>query len=251
MPFNYHYPLSAAIHAIICRSDSEFASFLHDVGYGRERFKLFTFSDVTIPFTAKGDRMLLLGEHGSFKVCFHMPDAAEHFIKGLLSSQRLIIGDQDSSVNFQIEDVENCFNRVLERPGDVISVIVQPISPIVVSGRGKEKSSPPRYFSPYELEFVDRLIFSWIQKYKMVSAKPEFEVAELRKQIGVDILFYPNPPTERRVIIKDGRREAHKIRGYTKFRMKLTAPKSMIDLALNSGLGVKNSVGMGCIELIN
>lgn len=250
MPFNYHYPLSAAIHNAILKSDTQFASFLHDTGYGRERFKLFTFSDIAIPFAAKGDRMLLLSEQGSFKACFHVPAAAEHFVKGLFANQELIIGDQVSQVSFKVQDVTSCVNTILKAPDEIMSVVVQPISPIVVSGPNKEKSAPSHYFSPYELPFIDRLIFSWIQKYKAISNKTDSEIAELRKQIKVEIFFFDNPPTERRIIIKDGRQDAHKIRGYTKFRMKLTAPKIMIDLALNSGLGVKNSVGMGCIQLI-
>lgn len=251
MPFNYHYPLSAAIHSIIRKSDVQFASFFHDVGYGHERFKLFTFSDIRIPFTSRGDRMLLLAENGSLKVCFHMPQAGEHFIKGLFVNQQLVISDRSSRVTFIIQEVEHCLSTISDGPNDVISVIVQPISPLVVGGRRLEKSAPSQYFSPYEIAFVERLIFSWIQKYKAITPQTDIEIEELRQRVKIEILFFPNPPTERRIIIKEGGDNAQKIRGYSKFRMKLTAPRKMIDLALNSGLGIKNSVGMGCIQLIN
>ncbi|MBD0280088.1 MAG: CRISPR-associated endoribonuclease Cas6, partial [Flavisolibacter sp.] len=48
LPFNYQYPLSAAIYKIIQTADHEFAAFLHDQGYGEghKSFKLFTFSDL-------------------------------------------------------------------------------------------------------------------------------------------------------------------------------------------------------------
>src|SRR5258708_1051585 len=87
MPFNYHYPLSSAIHGLIRKSDARFGTFFHDVGYGQERFKYFTFSDITIPFISKGDQMLLLSENASFRVCFHLPAAAQHFINGLFTNQ--------------------------------------------------------------------------------------------------------------------------------------------------------------------
>lgn len=251
LPFNYHYPLSAAIHNIIRKSDAQFASFFHDVGYGHERFKLFTFSDIRIPFTSKGDRMLLLGDSGSFKVCFHIPAAAEHFVKGLFVNEELMVGDRSSQVTFIIQDVENCLFNISASPDEIISVTVQPISPLVIGGRRLERSAPSQYFSPYEIPFVDRLIFSWIQKYKAISSKTDVEIEEIRQQIKVEILFFPNPPVERRITIKEGRDDAQKVRGYTKFRIKLTARRDMIDLALNSGLGIKNSVGMGCIQLIN
>ncbi|TKK66635.1 hypothetical protein FC093_16495 [Ilyomonas limi] len=52
LTFNYSYPLSAAIYKIIERADSQFAHFLHNEGYttGNKHFKLFTFSDIQMPF---------------------------------------------------------------------------------------------------------------------------------------------------------------------------------------------------------
>lgn len=253
MPFNYHYPMSWAIYKIISKSDEQFASFFHEVGYGNYRFKykLFTFSDITIPFTCMGDRMLLLGQTASFKVCFHVPEAAEHFVKGLFLDEQLTIGDKKSQVNFKIQEIENCVLDLGASPDEIISVLVTPISPLVVARRREEKSAPKLYFSPFEKPFVDWLIFSWIQKYKSISSETDFEIYKLKQKIKVKLIFYDNPPAERRIIIKAGDVDAQKLRGYTKFRMRLAAPKKMIELALNSGLGIKNSVGMGCIQLIN
>lgn len=251
MPFNYHYPLSSAIHNIIRKSDVQFASFFHDVGYGYNRYKLFTFSDIVIPFTSKGDRMLLLGDTGSFKVCFHVPQAAEHFIKGLLINEQISIGDEISRVCFKIQEVEHCIPNLIASPDDIISVVVQPISPLVVSCRRIEKSAYCIYISPYETAFAERLIFHWIQKYKAISSETDIEIETLRQQMKVTIFFFTNPPIERRIMIRDEQGNAQKIRGYFKFRIRLTAPKKMIDLALNTGLGVKNSVGMGCVQLID
>jgi CRISPR-associated endoribonuclease Cas6 len=61
LPFNYQYPLSAAIYKIIERADETYAAFLHNEGYqhGGKTFKLFTFGSITTPFVPKGDRMLL------------------------------------------------------------------------------------------------------------------------------------------------------------------------------------------------
>lgn len=251
MPFNYQYPLSSAIHSIMRKSDAKFASFFHDVGYGPERYKLFTFSDISIPFTSKGDRMLLLGQSGILRICFHIPEAAENFIKGIFLNERISIGDKTSQVIFRVQEIENCLITLPPSAEDIITVVVQPISPLVVSGRRPEKSAPCEYYSPYQLPFIDRLIFSWIQKYKAISGETDTTIQILRDQIQAEILFFGNPPVERRITIKDGRDDAQKIRGYTRFGLKLTAPKKMINLALNSGLGIKNSIGMGCIRLTN
>lgn len=251
MPFNYQYPLSAAIHTIMRKSDSEFASFFHNVGYGRERYKLFTFSEIDVTFTSKGDRMLLLGQNASLKVCFHIPEAAEHFIRGLFLSELLVIGDNRSQVSFRIRDIENCLPNLSGSANDIVSVIVELLSPLVVSYPKKEKSVPSVYYSPYEKNFTDRLIFHWIQKYKSISSESHSEIEKLRDQIKATLIFFNNPPRERTITIREGENGAQIIRGYTRFKIRLTAPKKMIDLALNSGLGVKNSVGMGCIQLTN
>lgn len=249
MPFNYQYPLSSVIHAIMHKSDVAFASFFHNVGYGRERYKLFTFSEISVPFTSKGDRMLLLGQNASLKVCFHIPEAAEHFIKGLFLSELLVIGDNNSQVSFRIRNIENSLPNLSGSPNDIVTVIVQLLSPLAVSYPRKEKSAPSEYYSPYEKNFTDRMIFHWIQKYKSISSETESEIEKLTQQIKATLIFFTNPPRERTITIREGETTAQIIRGYTRFKMRLTAPKKMIDLALNSGLGVKNSVGMGCVQL--
>src|SRR4051794_13075965 len=98
LPFNYQYPLSSAIYKIIRSADKEFATFLHNKGYGEgyKSFKLFTFSDIKTSFIKNGDRMQLQNDHAELLVCFYIPQAAENFIKGLFLNQRLEIADHKS-----------------------------------------------------------------------------------------------------------------------------------------------------------
>ena len=109
LPFNYQYPLSAAIYKIIERADSAFSIFLHDQGYstGNKTFKLFTFSDIQTPFVRHGDRMLLTTRNAELIVCFYMPLAAENFIKGLFINQQLEVADAKSKVVFSITGIES------------------------------------------------------------------------------------------------------------------------------------------------
>lgn len=59
---NYQYPLSAAIYRIIAKGNAAYAHFLHEQGYGKKDkgFKLFTFSQLNVPFKIEGDRMWLM-----------------------------------------------------------------------------------------------------------------------------------------------------------------------------------------------
>lgn len=80
IPANYSYPLSAAIYKILSRADSEYAAFLHEKGYGKG-FKLFSFSQINCAFRIEGDRLCMQNPELSFVISFHLPDAAENFIK--------------------------------------------------------------------------------------------------------------------------------------------------------------------------
>ena len=86
---NYQYPLSAAIYKIISRADEDYASFLHEQGYryGSKAFKFFTFSDLRTPFDIRDDRLVMRTNTASLTICFHVPGAAENFIRGLFMNQ--------------------------------------------------------------------------------------------------------------------------------------------------------------------
>src|SRR5579859_527790 len=135
LTLNYQYPLSSAIYKIIQRADKEFAAFLHDKGYsdGKKQFKLFTFSDIRIPFRIRGDRMLLQEKTATLTICFHMPEAAQNFIKGLFLQQRLEIADKSSKVSFLVSRVEIA-PPPLHRTGSlsIDTILLSPLSPIVV-----------------------------------------------------------------------------------------------------------------------
>lgn len=82
IPLNYQYPLSAAIYRIISKGDEEYASFLHEKGYGKG-YKFFTFSDLKFKYKREDDRMLLLDPKVEFTVSFHLPEASRTFVEGL------------------------------------------------------------------------------------------------------------------------------------------------------------------------
>jgi len=250
LPFNYQYPLSAAIYNIIKKGDTQYNYFLHHTGYGANRLKLFTFSDIIIRFICKGDRMLLQGKNALLKVCFHIDEAAGYFVKGLFMEERLVIGDQKSQVHFRIQEVENYLPLLpVNTINNMVNVVLEPISPMVV-GSPNPNTSITRFYSPYEKIFIERLLLGWIKKYKVVSGLNDKDIESIKSRITIEVQFYDSPPWEKTITIKDGLPSSHKIRGYIKFRLKITAPKAMVELALNSGLGLKNSMGMGCVQLI-
>ena len=178
LPFNYQYPLSSAIYKIISSADQEFATFLHDRGYGEghKNFKLFTFSDIKTSFLRDGDQMQLQNDHAELIVCFYIPQAAENFIKGLFIDQQLQIADYKSKATFQITQVESLPVWHNNKPVKVL----QPISPLVVgekNGRGHYD-----YRSPQDDDFEDCLLHNWIEKWAAAGNANEDVLLNLKQK---------------------------------------------------------------------
>lgn len=247
LPFNYQYPLSAAIYKIIQAADAEFAAFLHDKGYGEghKNFKLFTFSDIRTSFIKNGDRMQLQTGEAELIVCFYVPQAAENFIKGLFINQHLEIADNKSRTVFQITQIESL-------PGENYktgeTMLLQPMSPLVV-GKKNDRGHYD-YRSPEDEDFTDCLIHNWIEKLIATSEANEQSIQTLKQEVSVKVRFFSYPPQSRLITIKGGTDAETKIRGFTKFRLEVTAPPKMMELALGAGLGLHNAQGMGCVELV-
>lgn len=247
VPFNYQYPLSSAIYRIIQRADEEFARFLHNSGYGEghKSFKLFTFSDLQTTFRINGDRMELPNKMVQLLVCFHVTEAAENFIKGLFMHQLLEVADRKSKTTFLVQQVEGMQPLAAAKSN---SLIFQPMSPLVV-GRKNERGHYD-YRSPLDDDFAECLVHNWVMKYAAAYNMEEEAAYPLKQQIDVAVLQQSRPPKQRLITIKQGTPYETKVRGYTGFTIKVKAPKEMLQLALNAGLGLHNAQGMGCVVVL-
>lgn len=247
LPLNYQYPMSAVIYKILQHADAEYASFLHDTGYKQsgsslKTFKLFTFSDIKTPFQIQGDRMRMLAPEAEVIVSFHLPQAAETFIKGLFMNQEMEIADSKSRARFKISQVESIPNGLCKEP--LQEVVLQPLSPMI-SSKLNEKGHYD-YLAPEHPDFVPQLLFNWKSKYQTLYENVEAAFADA----GMEVLFYKNPPKSRLITIKAGTTEQTKIRGYVNFQLKVKGSLEALELLLNSGVGVYNSQGMGAVSII-
>lgn len=251
LTLNYQYPLSSAIYKIIQKADAEFAAFLHNTGYGNgyKSFKFFTFSDLRTPFRILGDRMQMLTDTAEVTICFHMPEAAENFIKGLFIQQQLDIADSRSKVSFQVKQVESLpvFSGA-SYTGNAI-VELQPLSPLV-TGQKNERGHYD-YRSPLDSDFTDCLLYNWLEKYAAAYNVSEEGLHQVKREVSITVQPFAQPPKQRLIAIKQGTAAETRVRGYKNFGLQVTAPLKMVELALNSGLGILNSQGMGCVGIIN
>jgi len=245
IPINYQYPLSAALYKIIAKGDAQYASFLHEVGYGKG-FKLFTFSQLNVPFKIEGDRLRLIGNEMAFQVAFHLPKAAENFIKGLFQSeQQLEIADTKSRSRFAVKSIVSLPDHLQSfLANEIVSSTLQLLSP-VVAGLHNEKGQY-EFLSPEDPRFADNLIYNW--RSKIASCYDETIAAAA--VLILKVKPAGKPYKSRLVTIKYGKPEETKIRGWLNLYLEVTAEKRFVELVLNAGVGVYNSQGMGYVEVV-
>jgi len=243
IPINYQYPLASAIYKILQSADAKYSAFLHEKGYGKG-FKLFTFSDIKCPFKIDGDRLLLLSNKIEITVCFHLPKAAETFIKGLFISQEIDIADQKSKAHFTVAQVESLTSPLDHLENNETEVILKLLSP-VICGLKNEKGNYT-FLSPEDDRYEEMLFVNWEEKCKAVLGE---ETEEAMNNAFIQILLYPNPPKSRLITIKAGSVAETKIRGFNNFKIKIKGKKEAVELILDSGIGLYNAQGMGCVEI--
>jgi len=244
LPFNYQYPLSSAIYKILAKGDEEYASFLHERGYGKG-YKFFTFSDLRMKFKHEDDRMRLLNDNVSFYAHFHLPEASRTFVEGLFKSENIVIADKNSKVVFQVQSIISLDNPLKEfSPQELMEVIVKPTSAIVTGI--KNERGHYDYLLPDDKEFLSSLIYGWRNKIRDAY---DLETAE-QAILSIELEYYQNPFRTRLVHIKSDSQAATKIRGSLNYKLKLRAERRFIELILNAGLGLYSAQGMGSLEVV-
>lgn len=247
LPINYQYPLSAALYRIISKGDANYAQFLHEKGYGKKGkgFKLFTFSQLNVPFKIIGDRLNILGNEVSFHISFHLPKAMESFVKGLFQSESIDIADTKSKMTFIVKSVESLPNNLLGyKENEIVSLDIKPISSIVVGIKNERENYD--FLSPEDPRFIDSFIFNW--RSKITTCYDETLTKDAL--LIVEVIPMPYPPKSRLITIKANTIAETKIKGWMNFGLKITSEKRFAELLLNSGAGVYNSMGCGCVEVI-
>jgi len=245
IPINYQYPLSAAIYRILNKGDAEYASFLHEKGYGKG-YKFFTFSDVQGKFRRKEDRLQLVDNSLELIICFHLPEASRTFIEGLFRSQEIVIADQKSKATFKVQSIVSLKNPLQGNDElEITQILVRPLS-MVVSGE-KNDNGKYKFLDPDDLRFGNALLYNWKNKITASFGEKDSEESILM----IEVEKYKKPWRSRLVTIKANTDAETKIKGYLNFKLRLTAERRYLDLILNAGMGLYSAQGMGCLEVVS
>jgi len=240
LPINYQYELSAFIYKAIEYADREYSLWLHENGfrlYGRP-FKLFTFSNLMIPqyrIDKEQGRIRIECDRIEWLVSFLPEASTEKFAFGLFSEQVFQIGDKKSTVQFRIEQIE-----VLPAPVFESIMLFQTLSPVCLPLK-EEGKRYATYLSPDAPEAFGMVLNNLLSKYHTFYNKPY----ELMENFRFEVTSQPKPKL---IVIKKGTPDASEIRGFL-FDFRMQAPVELMQIMYEAGLGEKNSIGFGMVEV--
>lgn len=225
---NYQYALMSAIYDTLEQGNVEYAKFLHEQGYqNQRRFKLFTFSNLlTNRFKVERGYLYLRG-----KVYFIVSSPVQDFILNLIAGFRDKKYLEINHSKFLISGIE-----ISEEPQYLPSMNYKSISPYTVSRQRDD--GRVHYLRENETqELEERLKNNILRK------------AEILKITDTDIKFtLPNRKKSKLITIKEGRFDEIKVKSIVS-DVTITAPASLQRLCYEAGIGEKNSMGFGCLEI--
>ncbi len=227
LPVHYNHLLQAALYRTI---DPELAAFLHDRGFesGSRRFKLFTFSRIMGRFNINKEKnTLLFAGEMSLTVASPLTDFCQSIANGLLTAGQLKVGTGRM-------EVKSISVRQFTVPRD--EIVLKTLSPMVVYSTflrpdGRKYTC---YFQPGDPDY-DHLIENNLRK--------KYQALYNQAAPPSPVKVNPLGPVKMNIVNYKG----ITIKGYSG-RIAMTGPKELLQMAVDTGVGNKNSQGFGCVE---
>ncbi|TAL66717.1 MAG: CRISPR-associated endoribonuclease Cas6 [Bacteroidetes bacterium] len=243
LPINYLYPLSAVVYKIFATGSESIAKWLHEKGFSDKsgrNLKLFNFSNLVFgKYQINPDFIRCMG---SCSFIFSSPietELIQTFINGIINLQSFQIGNKKYQSEFRISGIQ------LEKPPQFDDEqIFKTKSPISVSTiieiKGEKKIY---YYRPEDSGFTEAIQKNLIKKYEMIYQKTYNGTIEVSIPKGAT-------PKSKLITIKEGSIEETKIKAFLT-TISIKAEPDIMKTAYYCGLGERNSLGFGMLELFN
>lgn len=228
LPLSYNYILQAAIYSSI---EPELAAFLHKKGFegGGRNFKLFSFSRLSGQFQIdKNLNKIRFTNTVHLVVSSPLDQFCQSIATNMLSRRHIRLGNCSVDVEKMTVQQFKASNQ---------KVVLKTLSPIVVYSTlmkpdGRKYTC---YFQPGEPDYDSLIENNLRKKYQAFYSKeaPEGEV-HVRKlgQMRQNVVNYKDTV----------------IKGYSG-KVIVTGPEELLQMAVDAGIGSKNSQGFGCVEV--
>lgn len=244
IPINYNYPLSAAIYKVFANSGPNFTKWLHKRGFSLDdgkRFKFFNFSRLYFEkMEVHNDTILAEGV-----VKFYLSSPVEdtlvlNFINGLLSLKALFIGNQNSGTTFKV--IKASIAQVPEFVSNMNFIMLSPtVATIKEMGR-------ITYLLPDSPYIEDALKNNLKSKFNIFNHKVYNDYLEIFLDHNYIQKNGGAQKVAKLITIKEGADNQAKIKGFLT-PLKIIGNTDIIKLAYYTGIGEKNSLGFGAIEV--
>lgn len=228
LPIQYNHILQAFIYNAI---DERLAAFLHDQGFtvdGRA-FKLFTFSRVQGSFSIDRERQVIhFGREFQLSLASPLVEFCQSVCQRVMQAEVLRLGQTS------VRAVEA---EVSEPHVSGEEITVRSLSPVTVYSTLLKPSGQKYtcYFQPGEKDFNNLITTNLARKFQALN--PDWPIPEGEVHVSV------HSPKQNIVEYK-----GFVIKGYSGV-FHLCGPALLLQMALDAGLGSKNSQGFGFIEL--
>lgn len=255
IPVNYQYQLSAAIYKILSGGSSEYSHWLHQKGYLspiNKPIKLFVFSKLLVSRKNRSypENYMIIHNHAQCSLFISSPmleDFIQNFVVGLFSDQQIQIRGKRSLARFNIDQVETlpipAFNEIQ---------CFTCLSPITLSTGSEEADDRHEHFiRPSENNLPEAIRNNLISKYYTVYNK---ELKNDQLTFEIDARYYQRKGGDegisKLIKIKEGTPEETQVKAFeTPFS--LTGSRELMAVAYECGIGQRNSMGFGMVEVVN
>lgn len=229
VPIDYNYILHEMI--LNCMGKEGYETLVHDKRYEYKdgNYKLFTFSKLYGEFEMdKENSTITYFNRANFTVSSSDYAFLNYLINSVLKNRDFKIGWND----IKIKKIENSHVQL----GNSEKIYTK--SPIVAyKTLENDKRRKTLYYSPYEDEFEEVLKENLVNKYKAIHGhKPEEDEFKIK-------LLETKKPKSSSINY-----QGHIIKGWNGEFLIEGAPE-LLQIAYDTGLGLKNSQGFGCIEV--
>ena len=236
LPINYNHLLTGVIYRFLAKSDPEYASFLHNEGYGAEprRFKLFTFSQLMAERRRINGTQIHFDSTLTWFVSSPVEDFLSHFANTLLSEGKLTLDGHP----LPIKDV-----AIPRAPHFQSETRFRCLSPVVMSTvRERDGKRSMHYCLPDDPAISDLIRQNLIRKHEVIHGHPPHDKT-LTLQFDENYIARRQGRVTRLIDFK-----GIKIKGIM-CPFRVSGSRELIQIGYECGFGDKNSAGFGMVEV--
>lgn len=229
LPIHYNYLVQSAIYNSI---DSDLAHFLHEKGYvdGSRSFKLFSFSLLQGTYQMNRAKKTIAFERDiNLTVSSPLPDFCQSLLNILLTRGCLYLGARE----LEIERINVRQFHVKENQVSVRTLSPTALYSTLFRPDGRKYTA---YFQPGEPDYSRLFNENLHKKYRAFFGLEGPTGKVVVRSLGLQKLRIIN--------YKDT-----VIKAYSG-KLFLKGPKELLQLAIDGGIGSKNSQGFGCVEML-